>query len=96
MPAKDFWSLTVYNNETRSLIANTAERPVVGSVHGAKPNDDGSFDVYFGPKLPDGVPGENWVQTNPGKGWFVYLRLYGPEQRWFDKSWVPGDPELIN
>ncbi len=95
VPAKDFWSLTVYDNETRSLIANTAERPVVGSVHGAKPNDDGSFDVYFGPSLPDGVPGENWVQTNPSKGWFVYLRLYGPEQRWFDKSWVPGDPELI-
>ncbi len=56
---------------------------------------DGSFDVYFGPKLPAGVPKENWVQTKPDQGWFVYLRLYGPEQPWFDKKWVPGDVEMV-
>lgn len=96
IPANMFWSLTVYDNETRSQITNEHGRPLVGSVHGAKPNKDGSYDLYFGPKLPDGVAEENWVQTKLGLGWFVYLRLYGPEQPWFDKSWIPGDVEKIN
>jgi hypothetical protein len=47
----------------------------VGSVHGAKPNADGSFDCYYGPELPDGVAEENCVRTKPGMGFFVYLRL---------------------
>jgi hypothetical protein len=95
VPANMFWSLTAYDNETRSLIQNALGRPLVGSVHGAKPNKDGSFDVYFGPELPDDVPKENWIQTKPGLGWFVYLRLYGPEKPYFDKTWVPGDIEKI-
>jgi hypothetical protein len=33
------------------------------------------------------------VQTNPGKGWFVILRLYGPLQAWFNKTWRPGEIE---
>ena len=96
IPAAMFWSLTTYDNETRSMIQNDLGRPLVGSVHGAKPNKDGSFDVYFGPKLPKGVVKENWVQTNPGKGWFVYLRLYGPEKDYFNKKWIPGDPQKKN
>jgi len=93
VPANMFWSLTVYDNETRSMIQNDLGRPLVGSVHGAKPNEDGSYDAYFGPELPDGVPEENWVQTKPGMGWFVYLRLYGPEKPYFEKTWIPGDAE---
>jgi hypothetical protein len=95
VPAAMFWSLTVYDNETRSLIQNKLGRSLVGSVHGAKPNHDGSFDIYFGPKLPEGVIKENWVQTNPSQGWFAYLRLYGPEQPYFDKKWIPGDAEKL-
>lgn len=95
IPANMFWSVTVYDNETRSQITNELDRPLVGSVHGAKPNKDGSYDVYLGPKLPKGVDEENWVQTKPGLGWFAYLRLYGPEQPWFDKTWIPGDAEKV-
>jgi len=96
VPANMFWSLTVYDNETRSMIQNGEGRPLVGSVHGAAANRDGSFDLYFGPKLPAEVPEENWVQTTPGDGWFVYLRLYGPEQAYFDKTWIPGDLERVD
>jgi hypothetical protein len=95
VPANKFWSLTAYDNETRSMIQNDLGRPLVGSVHGAKANDDGSYDAYFGPELPDGVSKENWVQTKPGSGWFVYLRLYGPEKPYFDKEWIPGDAEKV-
>lgn len=95
IPAALFWSLTAYDNETRSMIQNELGRPLVGSVHGTKANDDGSFDVYFGPKPPNGVARENWVQTKPGMGLFVYLRLYGPGKSYFDTTWIPGDAERI-
>ncbi len=96
VPAGMFWSLTAYDNETRSMIQNDLGRPLVGSVHGAKPNEDGSFDVYFGPELPAEATEANWVQTRPRAGWFVYLRLYGPEEPYFDKTWVPGDAERVD
>ena len=37
----------------------------------------------------------NWTQTVPGKGWLVLLRLYGPLEPWFDKTWRPGEFELL-
>jgi hypothetical protein len=57
-------------------------------------NGDGSIDVYFGPKAPSNG-NKNWVQTLPGKSWFVYLRLYDPLEPWFDKSWRPGEVEEV-
>jgi len=57
-------------------------------------NENGSHDIYFAPNAPDGKE-SNWIQTMPGKSWNVLLRLYGPEQDWFDKTWKPGDFELV-
>ena len=56
-------------------------------------NGDGSVDIYFGPKAPAGKD-NNWIQTIPGKGWNTLLRLYGPLEPWFDKTWRPGEIEL--
>ena len=57
-------------------------------------NEDGSVDVWFGPKAPEGRE-PNWVQTLPGKGWNTLLRLYGPEGPWFDRTWRPGEIEMV-
>ena len=57
-------------------------------------NTDGSIDLYFAPQAPKGKEA-NWIQTVPGKGWFIVLRLYGPLQPWFDKTWRPGEIELV-
>jgi hypothetical protein len=57
-------------------------------------NADGSVDIYFRPKPPVGKE-NNWVQTNPGTGWNTILRLYGPLEPWFDKTWRPGEIELL-
>ena len=61
---------------------------------GLHQNHDGSYDLYFGPKAPANKEG-NWLQTVPGKGWNIILRLYGPLQPWFDKTWMPGDIEIV-
>ncbi len=91
IPAKDFWSLVVYDTQTRSELQTDQQFPSTGSQKpGVVVNTDSSVDIYFGPKAPEGKE-SNWVQTVPGKGWFVILRLYGPLQPWFDKTWKPDD-----
>lgn len=95
IPVKDFWSVVVYDTQTRSMLQTDQQFPSTGSQKaGLAANGDKSVDVYFGPKAPPGK-GSNWVQTWPGKGWFMILRLYGPLQPWFDKTWRPGEIEEV-
>jgi hypothetical protein len=95
IPAKDFWSLLVYDPQTRSMLQTDQRFPSISSQkEGVVANPDTSVDVYFGPEPPPGREA-NWIQTVPGKGWFVMLRLYGPLEPWFDKTWRPGEIELI-
>ena len=96
VPAKDFWSFVVYDNQTRSMLQTDQRYPSVSSAKGkVRQNEDGSFDVYFGPQAPQGWE-DNWVQTIPGKGWNMLFRLYGPLEPWFDKTWRPGDAVPLN
>jgi len=96
IPVKDFWSVIVYDIQTRSMLQTDQQFPSVSSQkEGVKVNADGSVDIYFGPKAPAGFE-NNWVQTIPGKGWFMILRLYGPLEPWFNKTWRPGEIELVN
>jgi hypothetical protein len=96
IPAADFWSFVVYDNQTRSVLETDQKSGGVDSNSpDIKPNADGSYTVWFAPAPPAGQEG-NWVQTMPGKGYNVLLRLYGPLQPFFDKTWMPGDFELVN
>ncbi len=93
IPAKTFWSLVLYDIQTRSMLQTDQQFPSIGSQKkGVVINPDTSVDVYFAPKAPPGKE-NNWVQTRPGKGWFVILRLYGPLQPFFDKTWRPSEIE---
>ena len=92
IPAANFWSLTLYEAENGSGLANGQPFPSLGSRDKPAQNADGSTDLYLGPNAPEGKQG-NWLATVPGKGYFAVLRLYGPTEAAMNKSWKPGDIE---
>jgi hypothetical protein len=95
VPAKDFWSVVVYDPQTRSELQTSQPFPSRNNKRDKlTTNADGSVDLYFGPKAPAGKKA-NWIATVPKKGWFAIFRLYGPLEPWFDKTWRPGEIELI-
>ncbi len=98
LPAKAFWSLTVYDNQTRSMLQTPQRYPRAGSQSYPSPaataDTDGSTTVYSAPERPDGVERGNWIQTDPDKGWFTILRLYSPLPSFFDKSWRLSEIEV--
>jgi hypothetical protein len=95
VPAKDFWALTMYDTQTRSQLQTDQQFPTLGSqTKGIEMNADGSTDIYFAPTAPQGKEG-NWLQTIPGKSWWLALRIYGPEEAWIQQTWRPGELELV-
>lgn len=99
IPARAFWSLTLYDNQTRSMLKTPQRYPRAGSQRypspAAEASADGTTTVYFAPEQPDGVARGNWIQTDPEKGWFTILRLYSPLPAFFDKSWQPSEIEPV-
>jgi hypothetical protein len=95
IPAAAFWSVTVYDNQSRSMLRTAQRYPRAGSqaypTPAAEASQDGTTTLWFAPGQPEGVTHGNWVQTIPGRGWFIMLRLYSPTPPFFDKSWKPGD-----
>jgi hypothetical protein len=95
-PASQFWSITVYDNDTRCIIQNDQGKSDISSVReGVRVEEDGSYKVFVGPNAPEGYE-NNWVQSNPEKGFFAYLRLYGPLESFYDKSWKMPDVRKVN
>jgi hypothetical protein len=95
IPAANFWSVTLYEAENASGLANGQPFPSLGSRDNPRQNADGSTDIDLGPKAPEGKQG-NWLATVPSKGYFAILRLYSPTEAAINKSWKPGDIEPVN
>ena len=96
-PAKNFWAVDVYDTQTRSLIqVPSTPYPALASNTGTlQANEDGSYDLYFGPTAPEGKE-SNWVETIPGKSWFQLFRIYGPLEPWFDQTWTLNEFEPLD
>jgi hypothetical protein len=98
IPQANFWSFTLYDNQTRSMLDTPQRYPRAGSQSfpspAAEADADGTTTIWFGPAQPEGVKRGNWIQTMPGKGWFTILRLYSPLEPFFDKSWRPSEIAL--
>jgi len=99
IPAEKFWSFTLYDTMSRSMLDTPQRYPRAGSQSypspAAEPNADGSTTVYFAPQQPKGVKRGNWIQTVPGKSFMPALRLYSPLEPFFSKQWRPTEVELV-
>ncbi len=92
VPAKLFWSVTAYDSRTRSQVRTPQDKAVLGSLKDELPaNSDGSVDLYFGPKAPQGRESQ-WVQTLPDTGFFLYFRICGPEAAALRRNLEAGRP----
>ena len=95
VPAKLFWSVTVYDPDSRSEILTDTYKAALRSMYELKDTASApTVELYFGPTAPAGREGQ-WIKTIPGKGWFTYFRIYGPGSPAFDGSWKPGDFEKV-
>ncbi len=95
-PAEQFWSLTLYDSATRSMIQNPSNDAARSSLDKLKTNSDASIDLYFGPagSAPAGLEA-NWIETLPGKGFYPMFRFYTPKAGLFDGTWKLPDVELV-
>ena len=95
MPAAKFRSVVVYDPKTRSELQTTQPYPSKNDKRDKLvSNPDESVDLTFGPTKPGGIQA-NWTKTVTRKGWFTILRLYGPLEPWFERTWRPGEIERI-
>lgn len=95
VPVNNFWSFTVYDSQTRSMLQTDRNPPALDSIqNNPVANEDGTIDIYFGPEAPEGKE-ENWIQTVPGKSWFTAMRMYGPLAPWLEGEWRPSDISLV-
>ena len=90
IPAKNFWSVMVYDAISRSMVNTDQKMAGLDSYGDLQKNSDGSIDLYFGPKAPEGKK-SNWIKTLDDRGFFLYFRWYGPTQEFFDQSWQLND-----
>jgi hypothetical protein len=93
-PAEAFWSLTIYDTASRSMLQNPGNDSARSSFDTLKTNADGSIDLYFAPKAPAGLEA-NWIETVPGKGFYPMFRFYSPKAGLFDGTWKLPDVEVI-
>lgn len=96
VPGQLFWSITLYDAQTRSQVQTDHDKAALRSLFELKGVDTTKpLDLYFGPSAPAGAA-DRWIKTAPGRGWFAYIRIYGPEQAAFDGQWKPGDFQRVD
>lgn len=94
VPVSNFWSMTLYDTATRSMIRNPRNDAALSSYDKLKANADGSVDLHFGPAAPAGLE-SNWIETISGKGYYAFFRFYGPTETLFAGAWRMPDLEMV-
>ena len=94
-PVEQYWSVTACDRETHALIRDMPRASRSSQIADLQANADGSVDIYFGPKAPEGME-TNWVPTDPERGFELMFRLYGPGKAFFDKAWVLPEVEKVD
>ena len=96
VPVANFWSITLFDSQTRSMLKSDQKWPSIQSFDNQlQANADGSYDIYFAPEPPEGME-TNWIHTVPGRSWFSALGIYSPLEPWIEKTWQLSEIELVD
>jgi hypothetical protein len=90
-PAALFWAVTAYNITDGTMVGAPQLMPSINGFNNVATSQDGSVDLWFGPRKPAEAPASNWIQTVSGRNFLVALRLYGTGVEFFDQTWKPDD-----
>ena len=93
-PVQQYWSVTAYDRQTHALVKGVSRASRSSQIPELQKNDDGSIDIFMGPKAPDGKD-SNWIPTDPSREFELMFRAYAPTKALFDKTWVLPDVELM-
>lgn len=96
IPAKLYWAVTIYNPADGTMPETSQPFPSRNQFDQVSTNKDGSIDLYFGPKKPNGVSEKNWIETLPNRFFLVALRLYGSSTEFYDQTWKPDDLDKLD
>jgi hypothetical protein len=94
VPVEQYWSVTAYDRQTHALIKGVDRASRASNAADLAKNADGSVDIWFGPKAPEGKE-SNWVPTDPNREFELMFRLYAPTKDLFDKKWALPDIEKV-
>ncbi|WP_208025825.1 DUF1254 domain-containing protein [Amycolatopsis acidicola] len=90
-PAGLFWAVTAYNVTDGTMPETEQLLPSTNGYYDIPANEDGSIDLWFGPRQPEGVADTAFIQTVPGRNFVGVLRLYGTGAEFYDQTWRPDD-----
>ena len=96
IPAKDFWSVLVYDPQTRSMLQTDQRFPSLSSQKegiARQPRHLGR--CLLRPGAAAGQGERTGCRPSPARAGVIALRLYGPLEPWFDQTWRPGEIEMV-
>jgi hypothetical protein len=86
-PANGFWSLTMYNDR-QFLVENPLGRYAIRDSDPLAFGPDGSLEILIQHDAPGPDLEANWLPA-PADAFNLVLRLYWPQPRALDGSWIP-------
>ena len=91
IPAALYWAVTLYNATDGTMPETPQLLPSRNQYDKVKTAADGSVELWFAPKKPEGVDEKNWIQSIPGRAQIIAIRLYGAGTEFYDQTWKPDD-----
>jgi hypothetical protein len=87
-PVNAFWSITMYDAKTKSLLPNQTNRYLINSVmlKDLKPGADGGLTVYIQHESPGQDKEVNWLPAPDGP-FYMVMRLYWPKPEAWEGAW---------
>lgn len=89
-PVKAFWSITIYDGQTKALVPNAMDRYRISSsmLPNLERDAEGGLTIAIQHEPPVEEQASNWLPAPDGP-FYVVMRLYWPELEAYEGPWMP-------